>query len=290
MKADRTIRNKVGVTGYPLSHTISPAFQQPAFDHYGIPAKYRAYPVAVEGLPALVAALRGPEWLGLNVTIPHKEAVAALVDRCTAAAQTIGAVNTLFKADGSLVGDNTDAHGFLSALREDGATDPAGARVLVLGAGGAGRAVLVALAQAGAGRITLANRHRERAENLLGSLAAALRLPDTGVVDWDSAELHTAANAADVIVNATAVGMAKGPAPELSPLPSSVFHSGQIVFDLVYTPRRTPLLRRAQQGGARALDGLPMLVYQGAKAFERWTGKPAPLKLMKAKALAALGG
>ena len=280
---------KVGVTGYPLTHTISPAFQQPAFDRCGIPASYRPYPVTAAALPAFIASLREPAWLGLNVTIPHKEAVAALVDRCTATARTIGAVNTLFKEDGKLVGDNTDAHGFLTALREDGATDPAGARVLVLGAGGAGRAVLAALAQAGAERVTLANRHRERAENLLAALADALRAQDTAVVDWDSAALRQAAATADIIVNSTAGGMASGPAPQLSPLPPDVFHGGQVVFDLVYTPRLTPLLRQARAGGARALDGLPMLVYQGAAAFERWTGKPAPLKLMKAKALAALG-
>ena len=137
MAAER-VRHRVGVTGYPLTHTVSPAFQQPAFDHYGISAAYRTYPVTAEDLPALIATLRKPEWLGLNVTIPHKEAVVALVDRCTATARTIGAVNTLFKDGESLIGDNTDAHGFLTALRSDGATDPAGARVLVLGAGGSG--------------------------------------------------------------------------------------------------------------------------------------------------------
>ena len=280
---------KVGVTGYPLSHTLSPAFQQPAFDHYGIPATYRTYPVTAAELPSLTAAIRSAEWLGLNVTIPHKEAVAALVDRCTPTAENIGAVNTLFKDSGSLIGDNTDAHGFLTALRTDGATDPAGAKVLVLGAGGAGRAVLVALAQGGAAQITLANRHRERAEGLLSALEKSLSAQDCNVVDWASTALHQAAAAADIIVNSTAVGMSKGPAPELSPLPSHVFHGNQFVFDLVYTPSRTPLLRHAQEGGARTLDGLPMLVYQGAAAFERWTAKPAPLKLMKAKALAALG-
>ena len=283
------VRHRVGVTGYPLTHTVSPAFQQPAFDHYGIPAAYRTYPVTAEGLPALIATLREPEWLGLNVTIPHKEAVVALVDRCTATALTIGAVNTLFKDGGSLIGDNTDAHGFLTALRTDGATDPAGARVLVLGAGGAARAVLAALAQAGARHITLANRHRARAEGLLESLAAALNAQECAVVDWDSTALHQAAANADIIVNCTAMGMTKGPAPQESPLPPHVFRGHHLVFDLVYTPSPTPLLQHAQQGGAGTLDGLPMLVYQGAAAFERWTGKPAPLKLMKAKALAALG-
>ena len=280
----------VGVTGYPLTHTISPAFQQPAFDYCGIPAVYRPYPVTTEALPDFIAALREPVWLGLNVTIPHKEAVTALLDHCTATAETIGAVNTLFKEDGRLVGDNTDAHGFLTALRADGETDPAGARVLALGAGGAGRAVLVALAQAGAAGVTLANRHRARAESLVAELTAALHAQTTAVVDWDSAALRQAAIDADIIVNSTAVGMESGPAPELSPLPPDIFHSGQLVFDLVYTPRRTPLLRYAQAGGARVVDGLPMLVYQGAAAFERWTGMPAPLKLMKAKAVAALRG
>jgi shikimate dehydrogenase len=280
---------KVGVTGYPLTHTVSPDFQQPAFDHYGIPATYRAYPVTAEELPGFVAAFRETEWLGLNVTIPHKEAVAGLVDRCTDTAATIGAVNTLFKEGESLVGDNTDAHGFLTALRTDGETDPAGARVLLLGAGGAGRAVLVALAQAGAHHVTIANRHRERAEALLQSLTGTLNRQNCAVVDWESTALHRAAAEADVIVNTTAVGMAKGPAPGQSPLPPHVFRSSQLVFDLIYTPSITPLLRYAAAGGARTLDGLPMLVYQGAAAFERWTDKPAPLKLMMSKAQAALG-
>ena len=287
MTADQKML-KVGVTGYPLSHTVSPAFQQPAFDHYGIPAEYRPYPVSAEDLPALIAELHDSAWLGLNVTIPHKETVAALVDRCTRTAETIGAVNTLFKEEDSLIGDNTDAHGFLTALRTDGDTDPAGRKVLVLGAGGAGRAVLVALAQAGAGQITLANRRHERARNLAEALAATFPTRTISVEAWGSREANLAATAADIIVNCTAVGMAKGPAPAESPLPSHVFHARQIVFDLVYTPSNTPLLRQAQAGGARTLDGLPMLVYQGAAAFERWTGKPAPLKLMKAKALAAL--
>ncbi len=280
---------KVGVIGFPLSHTVSPAFQQPAFDHYGIPAQYRPYPVPGEVLPAFIAEIHDPTWLGLNVTIPHKEVVVTLVDQCTATAESIGAVNTLFKEEGRLIGDNTDAHGFLTALRTDGAIDPAGRNVLVLGAGGAGRAVLVALAQAGAGQIALANRHRERAETLVEALTAPLQSQEIAVLEWDSPALQRAASEADVIVNCTAMGMAKGPAPDSSPLPPGVFHGGQIVFDLVYTPSCTPLLRHAQARGARTLDGLPMLVYQGAASFERWTGKPAPLKLMKAKALAALG-
>ncbi len=280
---------KVGVTGYPLTHTISPAFQQPAFAHYGISACYRAYPVQPDDLPAFVESLRAPDWLGLNVTIPHKEAVTSLIDRCTATAATIGAVNTVFKDGDALVGDNTDAHGFLTALRADGDVDPTDARVLVLGAGGAGRAVLVALAQAGAGHITLANRHPERAQRLAQSLSTVLPAA-TALAPWQSPALDEAARAADIIVNCTAVGMANGPAPTKSPLGPSAFRPGQLVFDLVYTPRRTPLLHHAQDHGARVLDGLPMLVYQGAAAFERWTGKPAPLKLMKSKALAALGG
>ena len=280
---------KVGVTGYPLTHTVSPAFQQPAFDHYGIPATYRAYPVKAADLSAFIDSFRAPEWLGLNVTIPHKESVVALVDRCTATAETIGAVNTLFKEGERLIGDNTDAQGFLTALRTDGGTDPAGANVLLLGAGGAGRAVLVALAQAGVRHITLANRRRDRAESLMEALASALHAQECAVVDWQSADLHQAAMAADIIVNSTAVGMANGPAPDLSPLPPDVFHSGQIVFDLVYTPSLTPMLSSARAHEAGTLDGLPMLVYQGAAAFERWTGKAPPLKLMKAKALAALG-
>jgi shikimate dehydrogenase len=285
----RTMSNcLVGVVGYPLGHSLSPVFQQAAFDYYGIAATYRAYPVPTEELAPFLQGVRGPEWLGLNVTIPHKEQAARLVDRCTPIAERIGAVNTLFKENGRLVGHNTDAEGFLRALQEDGGTDPAGAVVLVLGAGGAARAVLVALATAKVSRLLLANRHVERAGRLLESLAPVVAACQCVIIPWEPAALRQAAREADIVVNCTAVGMAGGPAPDQSPLPSGSLLGRQLVYDLVYRPRLTPLLKEAQAVGARRVEGLPMLIYQGAAAFELWTGRPAPLALMLSQASQAL--
>ncbi len=279
-------RIRFGVIGWPLGHTLSPVFQQAALDALGISAAYDAVPTPPDDLEARLNAARRGEWRGLNVTIPHKVRVAELVDRRTPAAERLGAVNTVDAAAGRLVGDNTDALGFARALTEHGAFDPAGKRAVLLGAGGAGRAVAWALCDLGVEHLTLANRRPERAE----ALAAALHGQALGVTfcSLEDPLLRRELCAAALLVNATSLGMAGGPAPLALPLPASGLHDGLFVCDIVYRPAETPLLAHARSIGCRVLGGLEMLVLQGAASLERWLGRPAPVPTMMEAARRAL--
>ena len=277
----------LGIIGYPARHSLSPAFQQAAIDALGLKARYEIWEVAPEGLGELVSSLRAGPRIGANVTIPHKQAVRACLDALDPAAERIGAVNTIAREGDRLIGYNTDAAGFLRSLVEVGGFDPKGAEVLLLGAGGAARAVAVALLDGGAARITLTNRTAPRARELADQLAGLGRVT---VVDWEGEERAAAARSADLIVNATALGMAHGPAPDASPLAADAIRAGVVVYDLVYVPARTPLLDLAARQGARVIEGLPMLIYQGAIAFERWFARPAPIEVMTRAAEAALRG
>ncbi len=279
-------RIRFGVIGWPLGHTLSPVFQQAALDALGIRAAYDAVPTPPEDLEARLGEVRRGEWRGLNVTIPHKLRAAELVDCRTAAAERLGAVNTVDAGGGRLIGDNTDVQGFARALTEHGAFDPAGKRAVLLGAGGAGRAVAWALRDLGVEHLTLANRRRERAH----ALAAALRghSIDLTTCGLDDPALRRELRAAALLVNATSLGMAGGPAPLAVPLPVSWLHDNLFVCDIVYRPAETPLLAHARSIGCRVLGGLEMLVLQGAASLERWLGRPAPVPTMMEAARRAL--
>jgi shikimate dehydrogenase len=265
---------------HPAGHTVSPAMHRAALAAAGVAGSYDALDVPPAGLPAAVAALRRPPWWGANVTVPHKTAVVPLLDELAPAARRLGAVNTIVRRGDRLVGDNTDLPGFARALA-DLPLNLAGADVVVLGAGGAARAVVAVLADAGA-RIALHNRSRARAEALLEALGWA-------AVDLlDDADLADAASGCDLLVQTTTVGMAGGPPG--SPLPAGALPRRGSVVDLIYRPSRTPLLAAAQAARLTVQNGLPMLVYQGGLAFEAWTGVPAPLDAMGRAAEAALGG
>ena len=268
----------VGLIGYPLGHTISPAFQQAAFDYHSLPVEYHAWPTHPDLLENKVSSLRGGEYLGANVTVPHKEHVAGLVDRLDAAAAAIGAVNTIVRKNGSLAGYNTDAYGFITSLKAMAGFDPRGKRAVLLGAGGAARAAVFALAEEGVMSLVIANRTLERAESLAAGLGGAI--PDVAAVPLGGAGLERAAAEADLIVNSTSVGMQGGDAGPISPLRAALIPPSALVYDMVYNPARTPLLEEAAEAGAACLGGLPMLVYQGAGAFERWTGLDAPVEVM----------
>ncbi|MSQ21859.1 MAG: shikimate dehydrogenase [Dehalococcoidia bacterium] len=278
----------VGIIGYPLGHSISPAFQQAAFDHYGIDVRYLVWETPPEGLAQRIQSLRAPIVLGANVTVPHKEAVRSSLDSLSEAAQRTGAVNTIVNRNGLLEGHNTDITGFLRALREDGGFDPRGKRVLLLGAGGAARAVAYALASAGVASLTIANRTVERAQRLIQVLSIGAIAK---VVPMERDAL-AAGDAWDLIVNTTTLGMVHSQGDGQSPLPVELIPPHALVYDLVYNPPETPLLREARRAGAATLGGLAMLVYQGAEAFQLWTDKEAPLPVMfeaARKALAAMG-
>ena len=268
----------VGLIGDPVGHSRSPALHNAAFAHLDIPARYELWPTSAADLPARVDSLRAPHVLGANVTLPHKIAVLALLDRCDPEVERIGAANTIIReADGSLTGANTDAPAFLASLRQDGGFDPAGRSAAILGASGAARAAAVALLGVGIERLVIVNRTLDRAEELLGDLLSGCDYdPLLAAVTPSDPDLRDWLAGADLIVNATSLGWHG----DETPLDATVIPPGTLVFDMVYRP--TQLLAEAAARGARTLDGAGMLVRQAALAFERWTGRPAPLDVMRA--------
>ena len=261
---------------------MSPAFQQAAFDALGIPARYERWPTPPAELAPRILSLNNERILGANVTVPYKEQIAPLMDHIDPLAARIGAINTIVNRGGHLAGYNTDAPGFLRSLADDAHFDAKGKRVLVLGAGGAARAVVFGLAQVGAESIVISNRTATRAEEL----AASVRR--TGTRALSTLPWGQGLPDAGLIVNTTTIGMEGGPGEGQSPLAAKLIPRGALVCDLVYNPQETPLLAAARAAGARPLGGLPMLVYQGAIAFELWTGRKPPVDLMFAAARKAL--
>ncbi len=276
---------RVGLIGDPVAHSISPVFQQAAFDALAIAARYEAWPTPAAELAERVAGLRAPDTLGANVTVPHKQAVLPLLDRLHPTAARAGAVNTIVNEGGRLVGHNTDIAGFLDALRLDGGLDPHGARAVLLGAGGAARAVVIALLDAGAARVRVLNRTPARAEALVAELADG-----RGEAAALEPERATALlSGADLVVNCTTVGMRHSAQEHALPVPAEAIPAGITVVDIVANPLVTPLLAAAAARGCRTLGGLPMLVRQGAAAFTLWTGIPAPVSVMMAAAYRVMG-
>ncbi|MDP6496263.1 MAG: shikimate dehydrogenase [SAR202 cluster bacterium] len=277
---------RLGIIGYPIGHSISPIFQQAALDHLGIDATYEKWEVTPEGVGDFVNGLRVPDSLGINITVPHKQAVIPFLDEVDEWATAAGAVNTIVNHDGHLSGHNTDGPGFLRALLVETGYDPKGTRALVLGAGGAARGILLALARGGVDSMVIANRTLERAETL------AKLAKDNGVkseaISLSGDALTDAASDADLIVNCTTVGMSHGPDEHGSPVAAAQIPATAIVNDVVYTPLITPILKEAAAAGATALGGLHMLVYQGVLSFQMWTGVDAPVDVMLAAATAEM--
>jgi len=271
-----------GVFGDPVDHSLSPAMHNAAFAAAGLPHVYLRYRVPAALLPAAVREARALGMGGLNLTVPLKEAVLPLLDAVTPEAERIGAVNTiLFSAGGRLVGDNTDGRGFLAALR--GRVRLRGARAVVIGAGGAARAVATALGRAGCARITVANRTRARGERLaerLSRLGGAV----IATVPLVALERGQVLEDTTLVVNATPLALAgAGPRVRWAATPR-----GCLGVELVYAARPTPFLVAAARAGRRTLGGAHMLLHQGALAFEAWTGQRAPRAVM-ARALGAAG-
>jgi len=267
------------VIGYPVAHSLSPALHQPALDQLGIPAVYERWHTTAAELVIRVEGLRDRQFLGASVTVPHKIAVRDLLDEVSPAARRAGAVNTVVNRGGSLFCDNTDIFGF-GVTVSDGLDGQTPQVAVVLGAGGAARAVVLALEAAGASEIFVANRDVDRAAQLARELDPAPVRPMRLDEDFLTQELPRT----DVLVNATSLGWHPGETPiALSRL--DLLPAGALVGDLTY--RDTDLLLAAQRRGLRTVDGLPMLVHQGARAFELWTGVPAPVETMLAAARAA---
>jgi shikimate dehydrogenase len=257
----------LGVCGWPVAHSRSPQMHNAALAAAGLDDwRYLRLPLPPELFAETVRALPAAGFRGVNVTIPHKHAALALADRTSDAARAIGAANTLTFEDGTIVADNTDAPGLLATLPEP----PAGKTVLVLGAGGAGRAAAWAIKRAGAADVAIWNRAPERAETLAAELGA---------------RAVTAPERADIVINCTSVGLHDGVDTfKALPLRADELDAGSLVVDMVYRAGGTQLLEAARTRGARVIDGLEILVAQGAASFERWTGTEAPREAMRVAA------
>ena len=279
----------LGVIGHPLKRSLSPVFQQAALDHLGLDIRYEAWPTPEDGLAETIQRLRAPDRLGANVTIPHKEAALDLIDESDDLCSRVGAVNTIVNREGRLHGYNTDVAGFLRALREDGGFDPAGARVLVAGAGGAARAVAVALIDCGAASVTFINRTFSRATKLVEEVGRQAGSTELHAMPDVHASWRASAISCRLLINCTSVGMASTKEEKGSPVPIELIPPDALVFDLNYRPAKTPLMVAAEERGSRVLGGLPMLVYQGAESFRLWTGREGPLDVMFRAARDALG-
>ena len=280
------------VLGHPIRHSASPAMQNAGLAALGLDWRYLAFDVPPADLPSALAAARALRFIGLNLTVPHKLLAVDLVDALDASAQTWGAVNTVrFEARNDhgewqglagfaeppatglrTHGFNTDAEAITRALREDLGLEPHGARVVLLGAGGAGRTAALKLASAGVAELFLVNRTTDKAEALCAEIQS--RFPAVrAAVGYPPGEV-------DLLLNATSLGLK---ADDPSPLDPAVFalRQARAVFDMIYRPAATPLLRAAQAAGCRTANGLGMLLYQGARALEIWTGRPAPVAVMR---------
>jgi shikimate dehydrogenase len=266
----------VGVFGYPVAENPTGVMIEPAFEALGLQWRYQLFEVKPDDLADAVRGLRALNMRGINLTIPHKVNVLQYLDEVSPDARLMGAVNMVHRQGERLIGENTDGKGFLKSLREDAGVDPTGKRVVVLGAGGAARAITVELALAGAQHITIVNRSAGRGQTLVNLLnqetpvEAEFRL-------WEGS--YALSPGVDVLVNATSIGLY----PNVEDYPNLDYdsiHPAMTVCDVIPNPPHTPFLKQARQRGAKTLDGLGMLVNQGAIGFKIWTGQDAPVEVM----------
>lgn len=266
-----------------MGHSLSPIIFQAAFDAAGVDARYEAWETPPDQLEGRLNALRGDDFLGANITIPHKQAVVPLLDRVDERAGPIGAVNTIVRDGDQLVGYNTDVAGFARALRDDAGFDPKGKHIAIIGAGGAARAVCLALIEGGASVIELTGRSPRKLDRLVADLRG---LTGSGITltwtHWGDGTFMTVFPNADLLVNCTPVGTKTSDTDGQSPIDAQWLPKDGVVFDLVYNPMETPLLKAAKERGAKGVSGLGMLVYQAAESFRLWTGKDADVDVMLA--------
>jgi shikimate dehydrogenase len=263
--------NVAGIIGWPVDRSLSPAIHNAAFAAAELDWIYVAFPVRPGEGARAAEAMRALGIRGLNVTMPHKRDVMAAMNDLSPEAERAGAVNTIVSEGSRLIGTNTDGPGFIRFLERDAGVDPSGARILVLGAGGAARAVVLAMSDAGAD-VTVAARRRDQADHV-AALAKKGR-----TVPFDAAAIDAELDDNSIVVNATPVGR-EG---ETLPFEATRLGKGHVVVDLIYHPETTPLVRTARDRGAKAFNGIGMLVHQAALSFEAWTGVAAPLEAMRA--------
>ncbi|WP_168120743.1 shikimate dehydrogenase [Paenibacillus sp. HB172176] len=271
-----------GVIGDPVRHSKSPIMLNKAFREAGVNGVYTAFHITPDKLGDFITGVRAMNIRGVNVTIPHKQHVMELIDEIDADALAIGAVNTIVNENGRLIGYNTDGIGYVRSLKEEAVASLGGKHIVVIGAGGASRGIVYALLKEKPARVTIANRTIEKAEQLARSL------------DCGGTEMHVEPNErleplcgeADLVINTTSIGMF--PKVEEAPVRGSWMKPGAVASDLIYNPLKTTFLKEAEAQGCIVHSGLGMFIYQGAYAFEYWTGKPAPVDAMREIVLSAL--
>jgi len=278
-----------GIVGFPVKHTLSPVMQEAAFAHRGIKAYYLALEMDPGSFRKIMRKLPRLVLSGFNVTVPYKEKVIAYLDQLTPEAQSVEAVNTVFRKGKKWVGANTDIDGFLTSLKKEGGFNPKGKKVLVFGAGGATRGVVYGLCREGAQSVWIANRRLGRAQKLAKDMKRLFPKTDWQTSSLSETSVKSALNSSHLVINATSVGLSS---KEASLFPFDLIPSAKnkkiLFLDLIYDPEETCLLKAARLKGHRTLGGSGMLLYQGAKAFEYWTGKKAPVREMKQALLKAL--
>nr|WP_235548810.1 shikimate dehydrogenase [Paenibacillus sp. Soil522] len=270
-----------GVIGNPIRHSKSPVMMNRAFRETGINGVYAAFHVTGDRIADFAAGVRAMGIQGVNVTIPHKLDIMSVLDEIDPGARAIGAVNTIVNDAGRLIGYNTDGIGYVRSLKEEAEHELAGKQIVVIGAGGAARGIVYALANEKPARITIANRSVDRAKELAASFQD---LAEIEAISND--ELQVACRKADIVINTTSVGMF--PNTDETPVDADWLKPGAVASDLIYNPLKTKFLQQAEQRGCRIHGGLGMFIYQGAYAFEYWTGQPAPAAAMRETVLAAL--
>ena len=275
---------RVVLIGHPVAHSLSGAMQQAAFDDQGIDAAYELWDRPPLGLADAITEVRGEEFLGANVTIPHKERVVPLVDRLTEEAHATGAVNTITREGRRLVGHNTDVPGFKAALDSLVGRQKMPRQAVVLGAGGGARAVVYGLIREGFQRIVVFNRHLHRAEGLVKHFGRSASHMELRAMPWHDSIIEAELAKSKVLVNATSIGLTA----DVSPIPGEIIPPDLLVLDLIY--KRTRLLQDAEAAGSNVADGELMLLHQGAAAFTLWTGRLAPLDVMRKALEAARAG
>jgi shikimate dehydrogenase len=275
---------RVVLIGHPVAHSLSGAMQQAAFDAAGIDATYELWDRPPIALAESIAELRGDEFLGANVTIPHKERVVPLVDRLTEEAHATGAVNTLTREAKRLVGHNTDVIGFRTALDKLVGKQKMPKQAVVLGAGGGARAVIFGLITEGFQRVIVFNRHLHRGEGMVKHFARSAAHMELRAMPWHESIIEAELSKSKVLINATSIGLVG----DETPIPGEIIPPELLVLDLIYN--KTRLLRDAEAAGCTVMDGELMLLHQGAAAFTLWTGQPAPLDLMQSKLAEARAG
>jgi shikimate dehydrogenase len=275
---------RVVLIGHPVAHSLSGAMHSAAFEALGIDATYELWDRTALQLPDAIAELRTDDFLGANVTIPHKERVVPMVDRLTEDAHATGAVNTITREGRRLVGHNTDVPGFRVALDRLVGKQKMPRQAVVLGAGGGARAVVHGLITEGFQRVIVFNRHLHRAEGLVRFFGRSASHMELRAMPWHESIIESELAKTKVLINSTSIGLTS----DESPVPSEVLPPDLLVLDLIYS--RTKLLRDAEAAGSTVMDGEVMLLHQGAAAFTLWTGQPAPIELMLERLEAARAG